>query len=189
MQDEINLVWDYLLPGIHPESLPANKEATTAMKEKISSLAIEPPPAVDDQEWIANISGKSYDIDPNSGPVRSIAFDVTGNTLTTDLQTDTATIQLAFGNGEWVVGETGKPGPGIIGGSDENVRMLQPFKVAGSFTREEGSLELVLKYIQGPHTEKLRCDFRQDSIIVHCGRGSNTWFKEPVLKGILKGAG
>ena len=43
MQEEINLVWQYLLPAMHNEKLPANKNAEATLKQRLSSLALPLP--------------------------------------------------------------------------------------------------------------------------------------------------
>src|SRR5205814_4802171 len=40
MQDEINLVWQYLLPAMQQEKLPADNNAMTMLQQKIRSLAV-----------------------------------------------------------------------------------------------------------------------------------------------------
>jgi CubicO group peptidase (beta-lactamase class C family) len=40
MQEEINLVWKYLLPAIRKNTLPANKKAVAALQQKLASLAL-----------------------------------------------------------------------------------------------------------------------------------------------------
>ena len=42
MQNEMNLVWDYLLPAMKKNKLPADQQAQTALKAKLNSLAIQP---------------------------------------------------------------------------------------------------------------------------------------------------
>ena len=53
MQDEINLVWDYLLPAFKEGKLPADAVADKALKDKIQSLAL-PVPAKHDEALAKN---------------------------------------------------------------------------------------------------------------------------------------
>ncbi len=186
MQEEINLVWEYILPAMHAEPLPADETGLAALEEKLSSLAIRPPDKVEDPDFLAKISGTAFDINPNDRQVKSISFNFSGDILMTDIQTDTTTYSLAFGNGDWQTGETTRPGPNLIGGNKDNIRMLQPFKVAGSYTVNQGKLELVLKYIEGPHTERMVFDLTGDSIKVNFNPRNDSRNAKPDLRGVLK---
>ena len=42
MQNEMNLVWDYLLPAIKKNKLPEDQKSLYALKAKLSTLAIKP---------------------------------------------------------------------------------------------------------------------------------------------------
>src|SRR5580698_4895654 len=43
MQEEINLVWRYLLPAMHPGTLPADPNADAQLKKQLAALALAPP--------------------------------------------------------------------------------------------------------------------------------------------------
>ena len=57
MQQEINLVWDNLLPAMHAEKLNADAKATALLQEKIKALALMVP-AKNTSAMAATISGK-----------------------------------------------------------------------------------------------------------------------------------
>ena len=44
MQGELNLVWDHLLPAIHPAALPPDQPAQAQLQARLSSLALPPSP-------------------------------------------------------------------------------------------------------------------------------------------------
>ena len=52
--------------------------------------------------------------------------------------------------------------------------MFPPFQVAGEYTwLDANTLELVLRYIESPHTETLLCRFEGDKLTVNVIRSFN----------------
>jgi CubicO group peptidase (beta-lactamase class C family) len=63
MQDEINIVWKYLLPAFKEKSLPSSK-STAQLKEILSKLTLRAP-AKSSSPVEKSISGKTFSIEPN----------------------------------------------------------------------------------------------------------------------------
>jgi len=167
MQDELNLVWEHLLPAMHEEELPANDSITTALKEKLYLLALPVPEKSDDPSFAKNISGKTFTLEPNESHIKSLSFTFSDHICHLTIQTDTAVYELAFGSGEWQTGETTRRGPYLLSGAKASLTGLPPFKVAGSYRwDDENTLKLVLRYIESPHTETMICHFDQNKISV-----------------------
>lgn len=146
MKDELNLVWEYLLPAIYEGDLPANDSMVTALKQRLSLLALPIEEKSVDPSFVSNISGKTFAIEPNAGHIASMSFTFSDNMCHLLLQTDTAVYQLAYGSGVWQTGETSRRGPYLV--MDANLNRLSPFKVAGSYRwDDENTLKLVLRYI------------------------------------------
>jgi len=167
MQGEINLVWEYLLPAMHEGELPANDSITTELKQGLTTLALPLPVKSDNPAIVSEISGKTYTLEPNEQQVGTISLHFADNECHVTLGTDTAVYEITFGSGEWKTDETTKRGPYLVAGAKGSLTGLPPFKVAGSFSWvDENTLQLVLRYIESPHTETMICHFDENKISI-----------------------
>lgn len=182
MQEEINLVWQYLLPAMKDGKLPANKTGDTELEKALRELAL-PMPAK--SAINRNINTKSYKIDANDLKISNVSFNTSNDGYQLTIKGDTGNYNIDFGNGKWAYGTTNKPGPSLTAAAKEIRTMLSPAKVAGSYTwKDDHTLQLTLRYIESPHMEYFTCVFDQSSITIH---ESNSFQKdkEIVLKGSL----
>lgn len=157
MQEEINLVWQYLLPSMHPGTLPADPNADAQLKKQLSALALAPAapapsPASDP------LNGKTFNLEPNAKKMQAISFTSSGDGIQLTIKGDTATYHLYFGNGRWVTGRTTRPGPDLLTGAVHHDVGLAAFSTAGSYQWiDDHTLKLVLRYIESPHSETMIC--------------------------------
>ncbi len=164
MQDELNLVWNYLLPAMHTEKLNADTKASALLQQKINALSLSLP-AKNASPVATAISGKNYVVETNSRHLQNISFDFRNDVYHVALKTDTATYQFDFASGKWQDGTTNKPGPSLTGAGIEIRNMLFPAKVEGSYTwKDDSTLQLVLRYIESPHTEYITCHFEGNTL-------------------------
>jgi hypothetical protein len=165
MQDEINLVWKYLLPGMQKGKLEENARAASELKQKLSSLALPDLQAGKVPELAAEISGKTFTLAPNSKNLESLTFTFANNECTVTEKTGNESYDITFGSGTWKTGETKKPGPSLLEGAFTNTAFLYPARIAASYTwKEDNSLQLVLRYIENPHSEILVCRFDHNKL-------------------------
>jgi CubicO group peptidase (beta-lactamase class C family) len=183
MQDEINLVWKYLLPAFYKNKLPENKMAASALEQKLASLALALPAKNALPSTIESFN-KTFSIEPNSRLFKSIAFDFKVDLCKVTLATDTMTYQLGFGNGAWQKGETTKHGPSLVGGAKASFVGLPPLKIAGSFSfTDDHTVVLQLRYIESPHTEKFTCHLDGNSLTMDIENSFDYGTKKATLKG------
>jgi hypothetical protein len=86
MQDEINLVWDYILPAIHDGALPEDRESLAKLKERLAALALPVPAEKPDSPLAVKLSGRNFvfgDPQHNLGYF-SATFD--GDTCTVEME-------------------------------------------------------------------------------------------------------
>ena len=184
MQEEINLVWQYLLPAMHKEKLPADKEAATVLKEKIKTLSLPLPPKNNTAMAYA-VMEKTYTITANDKHLQKISFSFKNDVCHVALKTDTATYQLGFDYGKWLQDATNKPGPSLTGGGIEFRNMLYPAKVAGSYTwKDDNTLKLILRYVESPHTETFTCHFDGMNLALDIENSFDFGSKKTELKGV-----
>ncbi|MEP6683306.1 MAG: serine hydrolase [Parafilimonas sp.] len=166
MQEELNLVWKYLLPAMHKEKLNVDAKTTALLQQKIKTLSVTVP-VKNTSKMEQIISRKTYTIEQNNKYLQSIGFAFKNNACHVTLKSDTADYVFDFAAGKWQEGTTNKPGPSLTGGAIEIRNMLFPAKVEASYTWiDDNTLQLVLRYIESPHTEYFTCHFEGKSLSV-----------------------
>lgn len=183
MQEEINLVWKYLLPAMHDKKLAVDKQATAKLTKKLSSLAL-PLPVANNASAATAITDKIFQLEANERHIQRLSFSFKGNNCSVQLSADTAQHQLTFGLAKWQAGETTKRGPYLVAGAKSSLVGLPPFKIDGAYTwKDEHTLELTLRYIESPHTEKITCHFDGDHISVDMENSFDYGSKKISIKG------
>ncbi len=186
MQSEINLVWEYILPSIRPETLPADPDMLWRLKEKLASLALSLVKA-ESSPHEPKISGKTYEIASDQEGLNEIGFKFKNEIFNLTLKTGSKIHQFSFGAGKWEEGETTRYGPHLTSAFKGNRVGLPPFKVAGSYTwKDETTLELILRYIESPHSEKIICRFDEEQVSVEFESSFNRSGTKNTFKGILQ---
>ncbi len=185
MQSELNLVWEYLLPAMHEGPLPLDKKAEDALKAKLHSLRLAPAPYIKANPVVeSNISGKKFILEPNEKQMTSISFQFRDHSCHASLNTNQAEYKFAFGEGKWEYGETKRHGPNLLANAKGSLAGLPPFKVAGSYRwADEHSLELVLRYIESPHTEYILCRFDAKKVSMEIRNSFEPESKKAILRG------
>jgi predicted glycoside hydrolase/deacetylase ChbG (UPF0249 family) len=165
MQNEINLVWKYILPALKDSKLPKIAKASAELTSMSRSLATPISVKNKASHWKEKISGKTYGVYSSTRALKAVKFEFEGNNLNVSLATDSVDHTLKFGNGTWVENTTTKFGPYLVARARGNRIGQMPFKTANTYTwLDEKTLELTLKYIESPHTETIVCVFDGDYI-------------------------
>ncbi len=152
MQGELNLVWKYLLPAMHPKKLQDNRAAQVKLQQHLAALNL-PPLANKSSKTITTYS-KTFAIDSNGLKINAITFDINNNVCRLTFKVDSANYNINFETGRWVPDETYMQGIGLLTKAKENFSLLLPYAVEGSFGwKDEQTLQLKLRYIESPHTE------------------------------------
>lgn len=158
LQDELNLVWKYLLPAFQKDKLPKDDAAVIQLKQKLQSLALPVPTANNYTASAEKLNDKVFQFEKNENQIENLAFHFTEKECSVTLKADSDSFKLNFGLGNWVLGETTRRGPNLIGNAKTSFRGLPPSKIAGSYTwKDENTLELILRYIESPHSERITC--------------------------------
>ncbi len=130
MLGELSLVWEHLLPAMNDNALPADAASDTELKQKLASLALEPPTAQPTSPTAGRITGKRFQIESNAAGVRAVRSDFRHNACTFILTDTSGVYPIRCGLEKWVEGQTNMPGtpPKITVGE------LRLFKAAASAT-------------------------------------------------------
>ncbi len=186
MQEEINLVWQYLLPGMHNSKLPSNKTSTKVLQQKLATLAL-PLPAKTSAAIENTLDGKTFRMAPNNRRIEAVSFNFKNNNCTLTLQTDTMTYHIDFGAGSWQAASTTKRGPSLVGGARGSFVGLPPLQIDGAYTwQDDNTLALTLRYIESPHTEKFTCQFTNNTINISIENSFDYGTKKTVVTGTAR---
>jgi hypothetical protein len=187
MQDELNLVWTYLLPAMRKNRVQTDSVDGGSLKRKLAALALPVPKRTEASPLASDINGKTYAIDTNSRNLRAITFNLKDSIYTLTLKTDTASYELNFGSGGWKMTETTRPGPNLLTGAKAHLLGIPAVKTDGIFSwTDDQTLELVLRYIESPHTEKITCHFSQNNLTMEIRNSYENESKKTNLTGRLE---
>jgi hypothetical protein len=189
MQDELNMVWKFLLPSIHPGRLEPNPQMDSLLRHKMASLALGLPVNLHhpDKTELEN-AGRTFLISPNEKGIQAISFRFSDNRCFVRIKTAIMSYDLVFGSGRWEMGETRMPGPNLFGQARGHFSGLPSAKVAGSFAwKGRDSLEFQLRYIESPHTERIICSFESSGIRMEFHNSFEGESKKLVIKGSTSG--
>jgi CubicO group peptidase (beta-lactamase class C family) len=181
MQDELNLVWNDLLPAIHAGPLPVNKAAYAALRRQLSTLSLPLPPATSDAPLAAHLSGSIFHLAPNPARLKDLTISFAGDTCSVTLTTDTAAYRFGFGHSERRMGTTALLGPNLATG---RIPGRPIFRVAGSYSwKDDNTLELTLRYIESPHTRTILCHFNGDELTAYIRNSFEKEDKQLIING------
>src|SRR5450432_287691 len=187
MQDELNLVWNVLLPAFKKVKLPEDPKSQIALKAKLSTLALVPESgSLTSLNTNKNLI-KYFLLESNDNHISSISIQIRDSICHFILNTGTDTYDLFFGAGSWKTGQTNKPGPYSVSEAMENWAILSPYKVAGNFYWvDDQTLVMQMRYIESPHTEIFTCHFDGKKIAVDIERSFDYGSKKSVMTGVQK---
>ena len=164
MQDEINMVWKYLLPAMTDEPLAENIEASETLKKRLLSLALPLPAKVPESPLASNLSSITFGLEKNDLRFEILSLKFSGDTCHLSMIADNTDYSIPFGAGNWAIAQTVLAGPNIL----SRHGALSMNRTAGSFTWEdENTLELVLRYIESPHSIRMTCKFDRENVEIN----------------------
>ena len=187
MQDELNLVWEYLLPSVKGNKLPDDAALSSTLKQKLTTLALPLAPAGKSPDIVSKISGNTIILDPNDMQLETINFQFLDSSCKVLIKIGSENYNFTFGSGKWITGETTLRGPNLLLQAKAHYVGLPPAKVAGSFVwKDETTLELVLRYIESPHTETITCKFDKNKILIGFHYSNMPGYIPPEIIGTIK---
>lgn len=157
MQDELNLVWKYILPAM---DMPDSGVSAVALHRQLAHLALALPPEAENAAAAKAINGKTFTMDANEAHLRSVSLRFTGGKCALMMKTDTASYAIGFAAKGWERSKTNRPGPNLVARAKNSRNGLAPYPIATHFYWPDAStIELTLRYIDSPHTERIRLHF------------------------------
>jgi hypothetical protein len=186
MQAEINLIWEYLLPAIKTDNLPENTALSVILKQKLSSLALPLPVTGSGSVVVSQISGKTFAFNSNDKHLETMNFHFKDSICNLSMRIDSILYNFTLGSGYWITGETTLLGPNLLLLAKAHFVGLPPARIAGSFGwKDENTLEMVLRYIESPHSETITCKFDKNKVSVVFHYSNTPTSIQPELKGVV----
>lgn len=181
MQDELNLVWEYLLPAMTPERASMSMNDAMVLQKRLALLRL-PLPADGLKE--TELKASTYILESNPKNIESIAIGGNANLITLGFKIKGTVYPISFGNGEWIEAQTSMPGPSLVELARNHFAGLPPSQIAGTYSwKEKNVLEAQLRYIDSPHTLYMTFHFDGDKISVDMQESFRTPDKKIVLIG------
>ena len=188
MQDEINLVWRYLLPSLHEGVLPENPAAAAALHSALTSLALPKPAHTVDPALAAGLKGETFHFASNKTDLTDLSFSFDHGKCVLSWRTDRGVQDLPFGSGYWQNGHTTRRGRFLMAKAPASLTGLPDFATAGSYTWiDDHTLRLVLRYTESPYWEILTCVFVQGGVSLTIANGLDHGNTEVTLEGTATG--
>ena len=185
MQSEIDLVWDHLLPAMQAQALPPDAATHTRLQHTLATLALAQPQGAVASPIVANISGRTFKLEPNSLGLENVMFGFHRGACTITFRDARHAYPIACGFASWQRGATALPGtpPRLISGGAP--KPGTPAKIAASAAwKDPNTLELLLRYYETPHHDKLHCRFDGDKVDIEMIASIGA-VKRPILQGQL----
>jgi CubicO group peptidase (beta-lactamase class C family) len=181
MKDDMDMVWDYLLPAIRETALPEDSASQAQLRHKLASLALPPLDGRTVSPRAENISNKTFQIEANPAGAQSVSFRFTAEGCIFSLTDGNGQYAVECGMGSWRDGICNVPGtpPKITVGN------LSPCKVAArALWKDENTLEMIWRYYEIVHHDTVACHFEGDNVTVQF-KSSIPKYEEtrPVLRG------
>jgi hypothetical protein len=112
MQGIMNVVWEHLLPAMEETPLPPDEEGVKQMNQKLNGLAISTQKGDQSTPMAAELSGRTYIIEPNNRSIKSISFNFDTSPIQINISTDTDEYSLSAGYPENELGLL--PSPSLV---------------------------------------------------------------------------
>ncbi|MBA4054897.1 MAG: serine hydrolase, partial [Marivirga sp.] len=161
----MQLVWDHLLPEMNGKasSLPENHSVSGMLKEKLNTLAYEPPKMSASSPLANTLSGREYLLNENPFNAKTVSFSFIDNKCVFTLKEDSKpNIVINNGINHWIREGNYKP-------SAHSLFSLRRIDfdsiVAASATWiDEKTLLLTWRFIETVHSDSLMCLFDGDQV-------------------------
>lgn len=162
MQDELNLIWQHLLPAIDADT---NRADDKALKKQLAALAVPAPSGRKTSPAFAAIVGKKFSATKNDHGLQSFSFASGKGRITLGFTDANGTHQIPCGLNEWIRSAAPAPfgTPRIIAGGAPDPGT--PYRIAARAAwRNDHELELTWRYFETPHSDLITCRFEGDRV-------------------------
>ncbi|MEY4382733.1 MAG: 6-aminohexanoate-oligomer exohydrolase [Bacteroidota bacterium] len=151
LPDDLNNIWQHLLPAFSTNKLPSNLEELTALKKQLAEMELTSPETASNPH-IGDFNQQAIKLQDNAFGFKSIQIKENGNRLQLNLQDTEGSYTIPLNEGTFALSETNLKGPYLLRQAKSALTGIAPFKVAGSYYwNTDGSLGITLRYFESPH--------------------------------------
>jgi len=191
MQGLLNLVWEHLLPGLQDKPMAADASASSKLQEQLAALSLPLPSGA---ATGAKVSGRSFELEPNSIGAKSVALRFERDLCKFELTTAAGRFNIDCGLGRWADGATSMPGtpPEISELIGVSVGEQPPAKVAAAGAwKDPNTFQMQWRFFGTPHHDDVTCRFDGDRVQVEFKNSITTLSggAHPETRSVLKGRG
>lgn len=191
MQGLLNLVWEHLLPGLGDKPLTADASSSSKLQEQLAALSLPLPSGM---ATGAKISGRSFELEPNSLGAKSVALRFERDICKFELTTADGRFGIDCGIGRWADGATSMPvtPPEISELIGPPVGEQPPAKVAAAGAwNDPNTFQMQWRFYGTPHHDDVTCRFDGDRVQVEFKNSITTLSggAHPETRPVLKGRG
>lgn len=168
-QEELNAVWDNLLPAMHDESLHEDNQASENLARRIASLSLSKTTSFnsDSVSLLPSISGKKIEVAQNDLGVQAVSIAMQGADARMEIMRDNKTYELVAGLDKWKFSETMM---NTLNAAPRSKQTL-PIKVASTSTWSDATtFELTARFVEesiGSEVWVFQFEETRDGIQVH----------------------
>ena len=157
----LNVVWDKLLPALCPSAAPEDPRAEEALCARVSQLALQVPSAAPVSPLAAQISGRSYEMEPNEMGIRALGVTAgpRGCTLSIRERKGHKSAECAYEG--WHLGESSVLGP-----------TSQPMAGHAAWVQPD-TLRLTLRRRLTPFVVTVDLAFKDDQVVLNARMNVN----------------
>jgi CubicO group peptidase (beta-lactamase class C family) len=183
MQKTLNYLWDYLLPGIKPSTLPTDAANQNALKQKLATLTLLPAKTEFGQNTQALISGKTFNIKDNALAINQASLRFNADECSFLLKGPQTEQKITCGLNKWIKGETSTVGVSPKNAADRKI-------VATGVWTSDKTFVITVQYYETPNSDLIICSFDNNSISIKFLAGiiannGGTRDNRPVLEGTV----
>jgi len=168
-QEELNLVWDHLLPAIHDKRLAEDKKGADQLTKRIASLSVRKTVSSDPTPGLTEkISGKRIGLSQNDVGLQAITLSTAGSgDIRIQLHRDNEEYEIISGRDFWKYGQTKL----FTMAAGPRPSQVNPVNVASRYTWTDPLvLELTSKFLEesiGSEVWSLRFEDSGSEMKVH----------------------
>lgn len=162
MQEELNLVWEHLLPAIDAKPSRADD---AALKAQLAALAVGRPEGKHDSPTRKRVEGRTFQLEANPHGLRGVSFAESATGIVVTFTDDRGGIEIPCGTSEWIRSDRRPPFgvPRLIAGGAPKAG--EPYRLAcRAAWKSDNELELHLRYYETPHSDTITCRFDRDRV-------------------------
>jgi hypothetical protein len=163
----MKLVWDYLIPAFEEKALPKSKKVQE-LNKYLNSLSIKPIFVNKNSVTYTGKKLRNFQLEEGKVmPFNAISISDDTKMCSVLLEQKSKSYSFELGKNKWFKNSTDRKGPNLAAQAKNSQEGLAPFSTYGSCTwLSDNELQLYIKYIEGPHTEKILCTFNDDKVSV-----------------------